>query len=111
DYRCILPDLRGHGSSEDNTDLSSEAICDDLLHLSDHLGLIQPHVVGFSYGAEAALRLELTRPGTARSLVLISPGTGRPDDYRAPTLEHLYKTWPFALRRLHEDRHGPDHWQ
>jgi pimeloyl-ACP methyl ester carboxylesterase len=43
--------------------------------------------------------------------VLVSPGTGRPSDYRAPRLEHLYRTWPFALRRLHETHHGPEHWR
>jgi pimeloyl-ACP methyl ester carboxylesterase len=110
-YRCILPDLRGHGFSDIGSDMRSEAICADLLHLIDHLALDKPHVVGFSYGAEAALTLELVAPGTARSLVLISPGTGRPDSYRAPDLDHLYQTWPFALRRLHETRHGPDHWR
>jgi pimeloyl-ACP methyl ester carboxylesterase len=111
DYRCILPDLRGHGLSDVGRDVTSEAICADLLHLIDHLGLDNPHIVGFSYGAEVSLTLELLAPGTARSLVLISPGTGRPDDYRAPALEHLHQTWPFALRRLHETRHGPDHWR
>ena len=110
-YRCILPDLRGHGGSDMGKDMTSEAICADLLHLVDDLGLDKPHIVGFSYGAEASLRLELMAPGTARSLVLISPGTGRPDDYRAPALDHLHQTWPLALRRLHETRHGPDHWR
>jgi pimeloyl-ACP methyl ester carboxylesterase len=112
DYQCVLPDLRGHGRSElgDSSDMG-QAICADLRHLIEHLGLDQPHVVGFSYGAEIALMLELSVPGTARSLVLVSPGTGRPSDYRAPRLEHLYRTWPFALRRLHETHHGPEHWR
>ena len=67
--------------------------------------------MGFSYGAEIALTLELDNPGTARSLVLISPGTGRPIDYRVPRLEHLHRSWPFALRRLREADHGPEHWR
>src|ERR1700738_2597220 len=112
DYRCILPDLRGHGRSEfSGSGDMGQAICADLRHLIEHSGLDQPHVVGFSYGAEITLMLELSAPGTARSLVLVSPGTGRPSDYRAPRLEHLYRTWPFALRRLHETHHGPEHWR
>jgi 3-oxoadipate enol-lactonase len=112
DYRCILPDLRGHGRSEfSRSGDMGQAICADLRHLIEHLGLDRPHVVGFSYGAEISLMLELSAPGTARSLVLVSPGTGRPSDYRAPRLEHLYRTWPFALRRLHETHHGPEHWR
>jgi pimeloyl-ACP methyl ester carboxylesterase len=111
-YHCVLPDLRGHGRSGfRETDLTGEQISEDLRHLIGHLGLEQPHVVGFSYGAEISLMLELSAPGTARSLVLVSPGTGRPSDYRAPRLEHLYRTWPFALRRLHEAHHGPEHWR
>jgi pimeloyl-ACP methyl ester carboxylesterase len=112
DYECVLPDLRGHGRSEfrDSADMGQD-ICADLQHLIEELSLGQPHIVGFSYGAEISLMLELSAPGTARSLVLVSPGTGRPSDYRAPRLEHLYRTWPFALRRLHEAHHGPEHWR
>ena len=112
DYQTVLPDLRGHGRSEfrESVDMGQD-ICADLQHLIEHLGLDHPHIVGFSYGSEIALMLELSAPGTARSLVLVSPGTGRPSDYRAPRLEHLYRTWPFALRRLHETHHGPEHWR
>jgi pimeloyl-ACP methyl ester carboxylesterase len=111
-YRCILPDLRGHGRSEFASSANTgEAVCADLRHLIDHLELGRPHIVGFSYGSEIALMLELGAPGTARSLVLISPGTGRPSDYRVPRLEYLHRSWPFALRRLHEAAHGPEHWR
>ena len=92
-YRCILPDLRGHGRSEFRaTATTGDAVRADLRYLIDHLEMGRPHIVGFSYGAEIALTLELDNPGTARSLVLISPGTGRPSDYRAPRLEHLHRT-------------------
>jgi 3-oxoadipate enol-lactonase len=111
-YRCILPDIRGHGRSGlASSTHTGEQVCADLQHLIDHLQLGRPHVVGFSYGSEIALMLELSAPGAARSLVMISPGTGRPRDYRAPRLEHLYRTWPFTLRRLHEANHGPEHWR
>src|ERR1700739_884689 len=112
DYQSVLADLRGHGRSEfrESVDMG-QAICADLRHLIEHLGLDHPHIVGFSYGAEISLMLARSAPGTARSLVLVSPGTGRPSDYRAPRLEHLYRTWPFALRRLHESHHGPEHWR
>ncbi|MCW2511023.1 MAG: putative esterase [Mycobacterium sp.] len=111
-YRCILPDIRGHGRSESaNSVHTGEAVCADLRHLIHNLELGRPHIVGFSYGAEIALMLELEAPGTARSLVLISPGTGRPSDYRVPRLEYLHRTWPSALRGLHEAAHGPEHWR
>src|SRR6202050_701264 len=86
-YRCILPDLRGHGRSEFRpTATTGDAIRADLRYLIEHADMGRPHIVGFSYGAELALTLELDNPGTARSLVLISPGTRRPIDYRGPRL-------------------------
>src|ERR1700733_5436691 len=53
DYQCVLPDLRGHGRSElgDSSDMG-QAICADLRHLIELLGLDHPHIVGFSYGSE-----------------------------------------------------------
>ena len=43
DYRCVLPDLRGHGRSEfRGSDDMGEAIRADLRHLLKQLGLDQP---------------------------------------------------------------------
>jgi len=111
-YRCVLPDLRGHGQSEfRESGYERAAIIDDLLALLRHLKVDRPHVIGFSYGAETALRLEVEEPGTARSLVLVSPGTGTPTGRRPPSVEYLHRVWPRTLRRLHEPGHGPDHWR
>jgi 3-oxoadipate enol-lactonase len=112
DYQCVLPDLCGHGRSDfRRSGYSGKAIRADLRRLIVHRGLDRPHVVGFSYGAEAALMLELETPGAARSLLLVSPGTGRPSSYRMPSIEYLHRVWPESLRRLHEAHHGPDHWR
>jgi 3-oxoadipate enol-lactonase len=112
DYQCILPDLCGHGRSDfRRSGYSGQAIRADLRRLIVHLERGRPHIVGFSYGAEAALMLELEAPGTARSLSLVSPGTGRPSDYRMPSIDYLHRVWPQSLRRLHEAHHGPDHWR
>ena len=86
-----------------------EYVVGDLLALVDELDLGRPHVMGFSFGAEVALDLELTHPGTCRSLVLLSPGLGDPKS-SVPTRERLVATWPDSLRRLHADKHGEDHW-
>ena len=111
-YRCILPDLRGHGRSEFRpTATTGDAICADLRYLIEHLEHGPPAHRGFLLRRGDRADAGADNPGTARSLVLISPGTGRPSDYRVPRLEHLYRTWPFALRRLHEANHGPEHWR
>ena len=109
-YRFIIPDLRGHGASDYRAgEMSIEAVNTDLLALIDHERLERPHVLAFSFGAEAALDLELVYPGTAASLILVSPGLGDPKS-SLPTRAQLESRWPGTLRALHAERHGPDHW-
>jgi pimeloyl-ACP methyl ester carboxylesterase len=109
-YRFIIPDLRGHGASEYRPgEMSIEAVNTDLMALIEHEHLEPPHVLAFSFGAEAALELELVHPGTAASLILVSPGLGDPKS-SLPTRAQLESRWPGTLRRLHAERHGPDHW-
>jgi 3-oxoadipate enol-lactonase len=109
-YRFIIPDLRGHGASDYRAgDMSIEAVNADLLGLITHEHLERPHLLAFSFGAEAALDLELLYPGTAGSLILVSPGLGDPKS-SVPTREQLEASWPGTLRALHTERHGQDHW-
>jgi pimeloyl-ACP methyl ester carboxylesterase len=112
-FRCVVPDLRGHGRSEYRDGLVSvDAMQDDIRALIAQERLERPHLVGFSMGAELLLSLELARPGTARSLVLIGPSTGCPPDrggYGVITDDPPH--WPQLLRRLHAEHHGPDHWR
>lgn len=109
-YQFVISDLRGHGPSDYRAgEMSIEAVNGDLLALIAHERLEPPHVLAFSFGAEAALELELTHPGTAASLVLLSPGLGDPKS-SVPTRSQLEQRWPRSLRALHADRHGDDHW-
>jgi 3-oxoadipate enol-lactonase len=113
-YRCIVPDLRGHGSSEfAAAGFGYRAIRDDLVALVEHEQLEQVHLVGFSMGAECVLDVELSYPGTAASLVLIGPCTGRPADQpRVPAGQiRAPDHWPAELRLPHEARHGTQHWR
>jgi 3-oxoadipate enol-lactonase len=109
-YRFVIPDLRGHGPSDYRAgEMSMEAVNGDLRALIAHEQLEPPHVLAFSFGAEAALELELTNPGTAASLILLSPGLGDPKS-SVPTRSQLEARWPRTLRALHAERHGEDHW-
>jgi pimeloyl-ACP methyl ester carboxylesterase len=58
------------------------------------------------------LSVELEHPGTARALVLIGPSTGCPPDRGGyGVITDAPPHWPQQLRRLHAERHGPDHWR
>jgi 3-oxoadipate enol-lactonase len=109
-YRFVIPDLRGHGPSDYRAgDMSIDAVNGDLVALIAHEDLEPPHLLAFSFGAEAALELELTYPGTAASLILLSPGLGDPKS-SVPTRSQLVERWPRSLRALHAEQHGDDHW-
>lgn len=75
-YRFITLDLRGHGDSgvsDDGTGYGAEMV-EDVVRLLDHLGLEQAHVVGYSVGAEIALKLTTVHPDRVRSLVVAGSG-------------------------------------
>jgi pimeloyl-ACP methyl ester carboxylesterase len=109
-YCCIVPDLRSHGAS-DHVDgaLGLNEVARDLRALIAHIGRGRPHIVGFSFGAEVALDMEIQQSGTAESLILVSPGTGHSDD--VPQSKEMATRWPRSLRDLHSANHGPEHWR
>jgi len=75
-YRCVSYDLRGHGRSELTT---GGYDCDDLARdaaaVIDQLKLGPVHLVGWSSGGFAGMRLALERPELLRSLILIGAAT------------------------------------
>ena len=75
--RCIAPDRRGHGRSEQSCKgYDFDTLADDLAALLDHLGLRGATLVAHSMGAGEAVRY-LSRHGTARvsRLLLLAPTT------------------------------------
>lgn len=72
-FRCIRPDLRGHGGS--STPPGPWTIADlagDVAHLLARLGVDRAHFVGHSAGGVVASRLVLDRPDLVRSLCLVA---------------------------------------
>ena len=110
-YRCVTPDLRGHGRSEvGSCPLSVATLVDDLVALCEQLAISRPHLVGFSMGSHAVLRAALSRPGLAASLTFIGYSSGPPDEREMPSVVEPPDDWPPALRRVHQ--HGDaEHWR
>jgi pimeloyl-ACP methyl ester carboxylesterase len=76
DYRCIAPDLRGYGDTEDllvDGSRGARDWSDDLKALSDELGDRPAHLVGWSLGAAVLLQFTLDHPELVASLTLINP--------------------------------------
>jgi pimeloyl-ACP methyl ester carboxylesterase len=76
-YRCIVPDQRGHGASEQapDGDYSCEAQTEDLASLLDALAIERCALVGHSMGGLNALRFAGLRPARATALVLVDVST------------------------------------
>jgi pimeloyl-ACP methyl ester carboxylesterase len=75
-YRCIAPDLRGYGDTEDRPIDGTRGARDwaeDLKALSDALGPNPGHLVGWSAGGGVILQFALDYPELAASLTLVAP--------------------------------------
>lgn len=76
DYRCLAPDLRGFGDTEDlrvDATRGARDWSDDLKSLSDTLGDKPAHLVGWSLGGGVVMQFALDYPELTTSLTLISP--------------------------------------
>jgi pimeloyl-ACP methyl ester carboxylesterase len=81
-HRVVMPDARGHGSSDKPSDparYSRAQMRDDVRALVDHLGLESYSLVGYSMGGQSAMRLAAADP-RAKRVVLIGLGENGIDD-------------------------------
>jgi len=89
DFRCIMPDNRGVGQTDQpEGPYSSRMMADDMAGLLDSLGLAQVRLVGCSMGSIIAQQLALHHPDRVRSMVLMCPWA-RCDRYAAAVFEHM----------------------
>jgi pimeloyl-ACP methyl ester carboxylesterase len=72
-YRCILPDLWGHGESESLPDAchSLQDIAGHMLHLMDQLAIEEFSIVGLSVGGMWGAELALIVPNRVKTLVML----------------------------------------
>jgi 2-succinyl-6-hydroxy-2,4-cyclohexadiene-1-carboxylate synthase len=80
-YRCLAPDIRGHGGASSLEPVTLGAVIDDVSRLApDRFALC-----GYSQGGRLALHIALALPRRVTRLVLIgaSPGLADPDERAA----------------------------
>lgn len=90
-FRCIAPDLLGHGETECPTDpgrYTMGEVVEDLLALMDALRVSRAGLIGYSMGGRLALHLALAAPERFWALVLesASPGIEDPSEREARRL-------------------------
>jgi pimeloyl-ACP methyl ester carboxylesterase len=97
-YRCIAPDLRGHGDSSKlpESAYDSRELAADLAALAQALQLGKVQVIAHSWAAKIALLWACQQPDRIRSLVLVDPFfVNRLPRWLRPTFPLLYRTLPF----------------
>lgn len=74
-FRCVAPDLRGHGDSPSPAcrDFDWRSLAADVLAVVEGLGFHRPAAIGHSSGATALLLAEQARPGTFAVLYCYEP--------------------------------------
>jgi esterase len=81
DWRVLVPDLRNHGRSFHDADVSYPALAGDVRALLDALRVERAVLVGHSMGGKTAMWLALAAPDRVESLVVVdsapvgSPGS------------------------------------
>ena len=75
-FRTITFDARGHGESGIPNDAGAYGteLVDDIVRVMDARGVNEAHIVGYSMGAETALKLTTEYPGRILSLVIAGSG-------------------------------------
>ena len=70
-WRCIIPDLRGHGRSDATAEVSIQAFADDLAGLLENIGESRPVVLcGLSMGGVIAFEFYRRHNERVRALIL-----------------------------------------
>lgn len=74
-FRCVGLDIRAHGRSDRpaDSDFDWHSFADDILAVTEHLGLRAPLGFGHSCGGAALLLAEQARPGTFSRLYCYEP--------------------------------------
>lgn len=80
-YRTLAFDARGHGKSEKPSDANAYGVemLDDVIRLMDVRGIERAHIVGYSMGAETALKLASDHPERILSLIVAGSGWSGPE--------------------------------
>jgi len=97
EFQFIAMDCRGHGKSGKPHDPAAYGLemVNDVVRLLDHLEIEQAHLVGFSMGAEIALKTAARHPARVRSAVLA--GSGWSDD-------SVYESWRLAAESFEQGK-------
>jgi N-formylmaleamate deformylase len=109
DYDLILIDARGHGLSDRaGTTFTPHLLTEDAAGVIGALKLDRPHLLGFSMGAETAVRLAATHPALVRTVIVAGANDQalQPQSFvNSPGYQAWYQSFVDYLKALKTQRH------
>jgi len=73
-FKVYLVDLRNHGHSDWNDEMSYQLMADDVYELCQDLGLEELHLIGHSMGGKVAMQFAIDYEGLLEKLVIVDIG-------------------------------------
>lgn len=87
-FRLIIPDLPGHGDSDEDPEVDFPTLVEDMLTLAAALDCVPSLVIGHSFGSLLALELACRKIWSDTRIVLLA-GTARPSLGRLTLLDPI----------------------
>lgn len=107
-FRCLAPDVSGHGYSTPAVDGRSDwpTLADEVLSVVDELRLVKPFGLGHSMGATLLLLAEQARPGLFAGLYCFEPIGVASDEAFPASFDHPMAVRARRRRPEFESRHA-----
>lgn len=99
-YRLILPDLRGHGETELDQDLSIKNFAIDIIHLLDFLHIPSAYICGLSLGGIIAQEIYRQHPERVKGLILANTASYIPALLTYSSIRHSQHLLQYDKQRL-----------
>ncbi len=105
-FQIIVPDLRGHGRSQNPSDVFRHAeAADDVLGILDHLGIETTKGLGLSAGANVLLHMATKQPDRVQAMVVVSGTSYFPEQARHIMRAYTINSQSEQDRELLRKRH------
>ena len=89
-YRVISVDLRNHGDSPHQPEMSLLSMAQDIVELMDYLSIASAYFVGHSLGGKVAMQLAMSEANRVKSLVIVDIAPVKYQDNNSIIINNLY---------------------